>query len=63
MHCRAQASAEFSTVDRDPGRVLQATAAAQLRQLAITTEEREGKASGWIRNVQHRGNPGWLKST
>ncbi|GAB4817555.1 hypothetical protein N2152v2_004601 [Parachlorella kessleri] len=58
-----QASAEFDIVDRDPGRVLQATAAAQLRQLAITTEEREGKASGWIRNVQHRASPGWLRST
>lgn len=50
---------EFGSVERDPSRVLRATAAATQRQAAAMQQERSGRDSGWIRHVQHKATPSW----
>eukprot|EP00887_Chlorella_sp_A99_P005673 scaffold1.g5673.t1 len=60
---RASATAEVAPLTpRDPGRLLQPTAAAQLRQLSMAAEERTPRDSGYIRHVPRRATPAWRKA-
>ena len=55
-----RASEQFAgAAERDPGRLLQPTSAAAMRQLAALSEERAARDSGYIRHLPRRAVPAW----
>lgn len=57
---RASEHCQFGAgVERDPARLLQATSAAALRTLAVLSEERGPRDSGFIRHLPRRAAPSW----
>lgn len=57
----AAAAAVAPPATRNPTRLLQLTAAAQLRQLTAIAEERGPKDSGFIRHMPKRATPTWCR--
>ena len=60
LHASA-AAAVAPLAERDPGRLLQSTTAAQLRWISVAAEERTAKDSGYIRHVPRRATPVWCR--
>ncbi|CAD7701148.1 unnamed protein product [Ostreobium quekettii] len=50
------------SVERDPVRVLKDTALMKMRKAAARLEELKPRDSGYIRNVQHKAQPVWIKA-